>query len=334
VISLFLFCSSIFLMVYGIANEFAALPGPWWLHTIILLVMMVLLGYLEGLQVALIDAKKCVEKLSPCALATFNLTKNDEAMGRFLCGRQILVIFTVYLASQVTAFQDLTVWPFTDVPVPEFFYATVVKTGLPAAIVLFALSQLLPQLMAVSHPQLVLRLPGAIVVTGLALTVEYAGLARCAALISDLIRKCMPESYKVGFKKEIEELLGVVYSELEESGKPGIDDTYTQTQVLGPSSAKGNSVHPDPVAATELPSTKADDLNKMCKEALELVNNDAAEPNPDTPHSDKFPSTHQLVLQLRRQNRKIPRFLLPPKAPNHVPPHVVAFAAFQKMQSS
>merc|ERR1712113_392946 len=144
--------------------------------------------------------------------------KTDEAMGRFLCGRQILVIFTVYLASQVTAFQDLTVWPFTDVPVPDFFYATVVKTGLPAAIVLFALSQLLPQLMAVSHPQLVLRLPGAIVITGLALTVEWVGLARCVSLISDLIRKCMPESYMVLFNKEIEEMLGVVYSELEESG--------------------------------------------------------------------------------------------------------------------
>ena len=47
-------------------------------------------------------ARRCVEKLSPCALATFNLTKTDEAMGRFLCGRQVLVIFSVYLSSQVT----------------------------------------------------------------------------------------------------------------------------------------------------------------------------------------------------------------------------------------
>merc|ERR1711881_559247 len=109
----------------GISYEYASLPGAWWLHAMILLTMMITLGYLEGLQVALIDAKKCVEKLTPCARSTFNLTCTDEAMGRFLCGRQILVIFTVYLASQVTAFQDLTVWPFTDVPVPDFFYATV-----------------------------------------------------------------------------------------------------------------------------------------------------------------------------------------------------------------
>ena len=43
-----------------------------------------------------------MEKLSPCALQTFNLTRTDEAMGRFLCGRQILVIFSVYLSSQVS----------------------------------------------------------------------------------------------------------------------------------------------------------------------------------------------------------------------------------------
>merc|ERR1712010_340046 len=123
------------------------------LHAIILLVMMITLAYLEGLQVALIDAKKCVEKLTPCALSTFNLTKTDEAMGRFLCGRQVLVICAV--------------------------------------------SQLLPQLVAVSHPDIVLRAPAAIAWVGLALGVEFIGLARCAALLGWAIEKCLPPSYMI-----------------------------------------------------------------------------------------------------------------------------------------
>ena len=34
-------------MVYGISYEYASLPGEWWLHAIILLVMMITLAYLE-----------------------------------------------------------------------------------------------------------------------------------------------------------------------------------------------------------------------------------------------------------------------------------------------
>ena len=78
-----LICNVLFQMVYGIGLEFASLPGEWWLHALLLVIMMITLAYLEvgeggkrsccfacwssslthtrvqqGLQVALIDAKK------------------------------------------------------------------------------------------------------------------------------------------------------------------------------------------------------------------------------------------------------------------------------------
>jgi len=221
IFSTLVFLGSVFLMVYGISYEYASLPGDWWLHAIILLVMMITLAYLEGLQVALIDAKKCVEKLTPCALSTFNLTKTDEAMGRFLCGRQVLVIFSVYLASQVTAFADLKYWPFTEEidenKVPDWFYVGVAKTGLPAVIVICAVSQLLPQLVAVSHPDIVLRAPAAIAWVGLALGVEFIGLARCAALLGWAIEKCLPPSYMIPWNQDFEQCLHAVFQDLQNS---------------------------------------------------------------------------------------------------------------------
>jgi len=217
--STLIFIGSIFLMVYGIYLEYAALPGEWWLHAILIVLMMITLAYLEGLQVALIDAKKCVEKLSPCALQTFNLTKTDEAMGRFLCGRQVLVIFSVYLASQITAFEDLKNWPFTDTPVPDWFYVGVCKTGLPAIIVVCAVSQLLPQLVAVSHPHIVLRAPAAIAWVLFALGVEFIGLARCASLVTWAIRKCLPPSFMVPYNREMEEMLRAGFDDLQ-NGAP------------------------------------------------------------------------------------------------------------------
>jgi len=206
------------MMVYGISFEYAALPGEWWLHAIILFVMMITLAYLEGLQVALIDAKKCVEKLTPCARSTFNMTCTDEAMGRFLCGRQVLVIFSVYLASQVTAFNDLRNWPFTEVPVPDWFYVGVAKTGLPAVIVICAVSQLLPQLVAVSHPHIVLRAPAAIAWVGFALGVEFIGLARCASLVTTWILKCMPKNFMIPYNREVEEMLRAAFDDIQNGG--------------------------------------------------------------------------------------------------------------------
>ena len=42
-----LICNVLFQMVYGIGLEFAALPGAWWLHAILLVIMMITLAYLE-----------------------------------------------------------------------------------------------------------------------------------------------------------------------------------------------------------------------------------------------------------------------------------------------
>ena len=41
------FIIELFQMIYGIGYEYASLPGAWWLHMIILVVMMITLAYLE-----------------------------------------------------------------------------------------------------------------------------------------------------------------------------------------------------------------------------------------------------------------------------------------------
>jgi len=268
VFSTLVFLASVFMMAYGISYEYASLPGAWWLHAIILFVMMITLAYLEGLQVALIDAKKCVEKLTPCARSTFNLTCKDESMGRFLCGRQVLVIFSVYLASQVTAFADLKTWPFTDVPLPHWFYVGVCTTGLPAVIVICAVSQLLPQLIAVSHPDIVLRAPAAIAWVSLALGVEYAGLARAASLMTWFIRKCLPESFLIPYNREIEECARAVFDDFQD-GEPEREFARGTKVTFNSETGEGTiewaaedkdkaaaAVHPDAEAGVKMRTTK------------------------------------------------------------------------------
>lgn len=48
-------------VLYGISQHHAALPGPSWLHFVIVFLVLVLLGYLEGLQVAILAVEGAVD---------------------------------------------------------------------------------------------------------------------------------------------------------------------------------------------------------------------------------------------------------------------------------
>lgn len=68
---------------------------------------------------------------------------------RFLVGRQFFVIFVVYLTAQITTFPDL---PMLKDALPGWAYIVFIDTGLPGALTVLAFGQLLPQLVAATHP--------------------------------------------------------------------------------------------------------------------------------------------------------------------------------------
>ena len=73
--------------------------------------------------------------------------------GRFLVGRQFFVIFVVYLTAQVTTF------PALGLPIPYWIEVAVIDTGFPGVLVVMAIGQLMPQLMAASNPVWFMQLP-------------------------------------------------------------------------------------------------------------------------------------------------------------------------------
>ena len=54
-VSLFLTLGSLGLIFYCVAMDYAALPGPPWLHYLLFIFSITLLAYLEGLQVAILS---------------------------------------------------------------------------------------------------------------------------------------------------------------------------------------------------------------------------------------------------------------------------------------
>eukprot|EP01052_Picozoa_sp_SAG31_P019571 SAG31_NODE_1432_length_8373_cov_8.838289_6_plen_82_part_00 len=77
----------------------------------------------------------------------------SEKCARFLVGRQFFVIFVVYLTAQVTTFPNL------ELPVPYWIQLVIFDTGFPGVLVVMAIGQLMPQLMAASDPAWFMQLP-------------------------------------------------------------------------------------------------------------------------------------------------------------------------------
>ena len=169
----------IVLIFYAIGHNYAALPGHPAVHYSLFFFVLVLLGYLEGLQVAILALER-VDGASfrtshPRAFVVHRLSTAQGGLNvqRFLVGRQFFVVFVVFLCAQLTTFPTLPKhgWP-------GWLFVLVIDTGLVGALVVLAFGQLMPQLVAATHPVALMNLPGAWSVVQLALGFESLGARR------------------------------------------------------------------------------------------------------------------------------------------------------------
>lgn len=191
VMSTILTLGSLGLIGYCIAMDFAALPGHPALHYVLFVFSLVLLAYLEGLQVAILALEhitpstipaKCVRARASHALATGQRGLNVQ---RFLVGRQFFVVFVVFLSAQLTTYPGLP-----KDSLPQWLYVAVINTGLPGALVVLAFGQLMPQLVAATHPMTVMNLVGAKQVIMLALGFEFVGVTHFSWLLTMIVKTC------------------------------------------------------------------------------------------------------------------------------------------------
>ena len=127
-------------------HRYAALPGHPTLLYIIFLSVLILLAYLEGLQVAILALEHTnidgLRERYPRAHVTHALSTAHDGLNvqRFLVGRQFFVVFVVFLCAQLTTYPELP-----KGGVPDWLFITIIATGLPGALVVLAFGQLMPQ---------------------------------------------------------------------------------------------------------------------------------------------------------------------------------------------
>jgi len=117
--------STLYVVLGGIAAGESALTSsfsvPIWATCSILLMALLLLGSLEGTQIAIValtDKKVAAfKKQYPRGCRAIKPVQTRIMVQRYLAGRQFFVIFVVFVIAQVTSFPSMEMLPFTDVSI-------------------------------------------------------------------------------------------------------------------------------------------------------------------------------------------------------------------------
>ena len=126
--------------------------GPFGL--VLFVALLALLGLYEALhtsatQLKLADLGAVADQF-PRAAQLHRRFRSDSGLSRFLAGRQMVVIVTVFFCSPLASFPSLTHWPLTDAPLPGVVRA-LVAVGMPGALFVYWFGQIIPQFLATRH---------------------------------------------------------------------------------------------------------------------------------------------------------------------------------------
>jgi hypothetical protein len=173
----------------------------------ILLVLMCLVGFMEGLQIALFAVVKLPQNVvlqHPRAATSCELAFDGSNFQAFLIGRQICVTICTFIVARITTIcvhvpnhttgEDetlTTLWGASIPQVQEFL-----NTGLPGALVTTILASLVWRIMASTFPMAFMSLPITYWTIHVCLVVESTGLCSAAWLLAKV------QHYVWGYKHD------------------------------------------------------------------------------------------------------------------------------------
>jgi len=302
--------TSIGIIFYSIGKNYAALPGHPVMHYILLIFVIILLAYLEGLQIAIL----ALERTSPSTFRhknrafvshTLAMDNNGHNVQRFLVGRQFFVVFVVFLCAQLTTYKDLAddfTW------MPEWLFVALIQTGLPGALIVLAFGQLMPQLIATTNPITFMNLPGTWSVIQLCLVFETFGVTHFSWVLSAFVRFV----FTMGQRENIK--------------APEMDDNELEMSVRNQRAQKSKNFRA---------SIRVVDVEKLYADAESNAANDYQNDEKTQGWLEKndldnlvkrggVPAPSTIIDHLVSKKLPVPRYLLPAKHKMFIPPWLVA----------
>jgi CBS domain containing-hemolysin-like protein len=168
----------------GIAEGKSRLTSNPVVPYIALVLLLTLMGYCEGIQLALIalkdyPAEDCAETHKR-AHRLLLLAKKPFHFEKFLIGRQFTILFVVMLMGACSSFPELARPSY----IPAIFWTIYVGTALYSSLVVMSFGSLMPQLIGTRSAVFFCNLPGAIWVFRMTLLYEALGVGHFSWLLS------------------------------------------------------------------------------------------------------------------------------------------------------
>jgi uncharacterized membrane protein len=322
------------LIIYAVGYGYAPLEGhPAVLYGIFVF-CVTLLGMLEGLQIAILELERANrERFRHMKRAYFNhklaTRHNGLNVQRFLVGRQFFVVFVVFLSAQITTYSTL------ELPIPKWLFVFIIETGLPGVLVVLSFGQLMPQLVAATHPITFMDLPGSWLVIKIALTFESMGITHFSWVLTfftkwicrmdkgdSVTRMSVTKSHTKSRTKGRSSRSNRSRSKKvkpEEKFNSFINSERMSVNIVDVDSLYSGAEHgmsncdPEDMAHGETLRWLKDDSVKNVFQSW----------GHDSSKQSGLPSKKQIVKHLTKQGLPVPRYLLLEHHPQAIPAHIV-----------
>jgi hypothetical protein len=225
------------------------------------------------------------------------------------------VVFVVFVIAQLTTYKDLNV-PF----LPKWLFIAVIDTGLPGALTVLAFGQLMPQLIASSHPITFMNLRGAWFVLQLCLGFESLGVTHFSWVLTYFVR------FVFGLKNGDVFVIQDGDSEDQDSVQGDVHFPMSFPLTSDDDFLSATNMTVNNVVTADLLKTACSYGTQTCL-SEDWLNNSSVQSIfkswGHTGEAGSLPSVQDIASYLVANGQPVPRYLLPKNHPEHVPPHLI-----------
>jgi hypothetical protein len=206
----------VYLVIGGLLGGHSSLlPGtPGLVALAAFAVVLAVLGLFEALHISVAQLKTsdlaALAERHPRAVALHREFRTDEGIKRFLAGRQLVVVVTVFFVAGLSSFPDMDVLPGTSIAVPGALHPFL-DVGAPGAFFVLWLGQLAPQFLATQRALRMMDTRPAGAAFRVAMLLEAVGFAKPGFWLSawDHTSERIPSSPVLRWRQAAHELDGV-----------------------------------------------------------------------------------------------------------------------------
>lgn len=209
-----LFIVTCYVIIGGLLSGESALISSPAFALIVFLFLLTLLAAVEALHISVtllrLKDLNAVRDEYPRTFASHQIFRHEHGTERFLAGRQLFVIITVFFAARLTSFPHMDSVPLLGWSLPEWFRKVFLEYGIAGALFLLWFGQLTPQFFANRRPKAFMNSRAIANLFKAALVMESLGITHPGNWFASHVsaESSIPVSAEERYRQSVEEIDG------------------------------------------------------------------------------------------------------------------------------